>query len=194
MNTLVEALNEKLETLGYNESVRNTVISKMDISLIENKLNDVDDYSKYIDVYQYEEPCVEIIRAFLNINNSYIYSDLLEGDIHTVSAETAFKTRFAVADYSLSKRNAVITVSNDFKVKIYIYSPNQRTQAINEGRTYEDVYRKERDSVTLEYKEAFDRNRRLQTQKTEEILTMLISDFVIDEMIVKNIKIAENVI
>lgn len=187
MNTLVEALNEKLETLGYNESVRNTVISKMDISLIENKLNDVDDYSKYIDVYQYEEPCVEIIRAFLNINNSYIYSDLLEGDIHTVSAETAFKTRFAVADYSLSKRNAVITVSNDFKVKIYIYSPNQRTQAINEGRTYEDVYRKERDSVTLEYKEAFDRNRRLQTQKTEEILTMLISDFVIDEMIVKNI-------
>ena len=43
MNTLVEALNEKLETLGYNESVRNTVISKMDISLIENKLNDVDD-------------------------------------------------------------------------------------------------------------------------------------------------------
>ena len=74
MNTLVEALNEKLETLGYNESVRNTVISKMDISLIENKLNDVDDYSKYIDVYQYEEPCVEIIRAFLNINNSYIYN------------------------------------------------------------------------------------------------------------------------
>lgn len=187
MNTLVKALNEKLETLGYNESVRNNAISKMDISLIENKLNDVDDYSKYIEVYQYEEPCVEIIRAFLNTNNSYIYSDVLEGDIHTESAETAFRTRFAVANYSLFKRSAVITVANDFKTKIYIYSPNQRTQAIYEGKTYEDIYKKERDSVTLEYKEAFDRNRRLQEQKTEEILTMLISDFVIDEMIVKNI-------
>ena len=44
MNTLVKVLDEKLKLLGYNESIRNSAISKIDISLIENKLNDVDDY------------------------------------------------------------------------------------------------------------------------------------------------------
>lgn len=186
MNTLVNVLDEKLRALGYNETIRNSAISKMDISLIENKLNDVEDYSKYIEVYQYEEPCVEIIRAFLNINNKYIYTDILEGEITAKAMETPFRTRYAAADYPLSKRAAVITVSNDFKIKIYIYTPNLRIQAINGNRTYEDIYKKERDSVILEYKDAFDRNRRLQTQKAEEILTMLASDYVIDEMIVEN--------
>lgn len=186
MNTLVKVLDEKLLSLGYNETIRNSVISKMDISLIENKLNDVDDYSKYIEVHQFEEPCVEIIRAFLNINNKYIYTDVLEGEIIAKAMETPFRTRYAVADYSLSKRVVVITVSNDFKIKIYGYSPSLKIQAINGNRTYEDVYKKERDAVILEYKDAFDRNRRLQTQKAEEILTMLAADYVIDEMIVEN--------
>ena len=187
MNTLVKVLDEKLKLLGYNESIRNSAISKIDISLIENKLNDVDDYSEYVEIYQFDEPCVEIIKAFLNINNRFIHSDVLEGDIHAEPGETAFRTRFAIANYSLYKRSAVITVSNDFKVKIYVYSPSQRMQAIYEGKTYEDIYKKERDSVTLEYKDAFERNKRLQIKRVEDILTMLVADYVIDEMIVCDI-------
>lgn len=184
MNTLVKVLDEKLKSLGYNESIRNSTISKLDISLIENNLNDVEDYSEYVEVYQFDEPCVEIIKAFLNINNKFIYNEVLEGDIQAQPGETAFKTRFVAANYSLNKRSAVITVSNDFKIKIYIYSPSQKNQTIYEGKTYEDIYKRERDSVTLEYKDAFERNRRLQIRKVEDILTMLISDYVMDEMIV----------
>ncbi len=187
MNTLVNVLNYKLMELGYNETIRNKTISKIDISLIENNLKDVDDFSKYVEVYQFDEPCVEIIKAFLNINNRFIYSDAIEGDIQVKSGETAFRSRFIIADYSLYKRSAVITVSNDFKVQIYIYSPTQKMQMLYDGRTYEEVYKKDRNEVTLEYKDAFEKSRRLPDRKVEEILTMLVSDYVIDEMIVCNL-------
>ena len=73
MNTLIRALNTKLSALGYNELVIKSIISKLDISLIEKKINETEDYSEYIDVYFYDEPCVDIIRAFLNINNNLYF-------------------------------------------------------------------------------------------------------------------------
>lgn len=187
MNTLVKVLNQNLNALGYNESVISAIISKIDISLIENNLKDVEDYSEYVDVFEYDEPCVEIIRAFLNINNEFIQTEIIEGDLKTFSAENAFRTRFVAADYSLNKRNAVIAVSNDFRVKIYIYAPTQRAQILYEGRTYEESYKKDRDAVTLDYKDAFERNKRLPARKIEEILSMLVSDYIIDEMVVYNL-------
>ena len=186
MNTLVKVLNQNLSALGYNESVISAVISKLDISLIENNLKDVEDYSKYVEVYEYDAPCVEIIRAFLNINNEFIQSEVIEGYIKTFSAENAYRTRFVAANYSLNKRSAVITVSNDFLIKIYVYAPTQKIQVIYEGKTYEDLYKKERDSVTLDYKVAFERKKKWTAQKIEEMLTLLVSDYIIDEMIIGN--------
>lgn len=187
MNTLEKVLREKLKLLGYTDILINSVIKNIDISLIENNLKDVEDYSKYIDVYQYDEPNVEINRVFLNINNNYINTGLIEGDIKLVATENVFRVRYAAADYSLNKRCAVYGVSNDFRIEIYIYSPNSKIQAIYEAKTYEEVFKEERNTVTLEYKEAFEKNKRLPFRKVEEILSILVSDYIFDEMIVSNI-------
>lgn len=187
MNTLIQALKEKLKILGYTDMIINSVIQKIDIALIENKLGDVEDYSKYIETYQYDEPTVEINKVFLNTNNKFIETAVIEGDIKTIAVENAFRTRFVAAEYLLSKRCALIGVSNDFKIKIYIYAPTQKMQIIYDGKTYEDMFKRDRDEVSLEYKEAFEKNKRLPTRKVEEILSMLVADFVIDEMVVENL-------
>ena len=54
-------------------------------------------------------------------------------------------------------------------------------------KTYEEVFKKERNEVTLEYKDAFERNKRLPQRKVEEILSILVSDYIIDEMVVSNL-------
>ena len=184
MNTLVKVLTEKLKMLGYNDKVIASVIAKIDISLIENKLVEVDDYSKYIDVYEYNEPCTEIIRAFLNINNRLLETEVIEGDIETMSSENAYRMRFVAANYSLDKRCAVIAISNDFRIKIFIYAPNQKVQIMYSGKKYEEVYKEERNAVTQDYKEAFERNKRMSERRVEEILSMLVADYIIDEMII----------
>ena len=150
MNTLVQVLSEKLKMLGYTDTVINSVIGRINISLIENKLSDVEDFSEYIEIYQYDEPTVEINRVFLNTNNKFLETAVIEGDIRTVAVENAFRTRFVAADYLLNKRCALIGVSNDFKIKIYVYAPTQKMQVVYEGKTYEEIFREDRDSVTLQ--------------------------------------------
>ena len=68
MKTVLNMLKEKLNTLGYNETISNTVLNKFDIALIENSMLDVENISDFIRVEEYEEPNIEIIRMFLNIN------------------------------------------------------------------------------------------------------------------------------
>lgn len=183
MNTLVKVLSEKLKMLGYNEKVIASVIAKIDISLIENKLIEVDDYSKYIDIYEYDKPCTDIIRAFLNINNKFLETEVIEGDIETISSENIYRMRFVAANYSLDKRCAVIAISNDFRIKIFIYAPTQNIQITYNGKKYEEVYKEERNAVSLDYKMAFEK-KRVSDRKAEEILSMLVADYIIDEIIV----------
>ena len=94
MNTLVEALNEKLETLGYNESVRNTVISKMDISLIENKLNDAYEVAKstidintlYSDIEEVVNDGTRKVKLELTFDNESDYMNIkLVSEIKTIT-------------------------------------------------------------------------------------------------------------
>lgn len=187
MKTIFSVLKEKLNILGYNENVANSIIRKFDLALIEKQVSDEKDYEKVVEIDEFEEPTVEIIELFLNIKYDVIQVEVLEGDIELSSTESAIGTRFAIADYTLSKRCALMAVTTDFKVIIMIYKPSLKIQNLYNGIKYEQNYKKERNEIVKEYYDAFLANGRVSERKIKEILTMLVSDYVIDEMAVNNL-------
>ncbi len=191
MKTVLNLLKEKLNTLGYNETISNSILSKFDLALIENSIEDAESIPDFITVEEYGEPNVEIIRMYLNVNNDILQCEVMEGDIQTFATESAIGTRFAAADYTLSKRCAIMGVTNEFKVKIIIYQPTTKIQNLYSNLTYEKIYKKERDEVTLAYYEPFlsiaSRNGKATERKVREIFALLVSDFVIDEIAIKDL-------
>lgn len=191
MKTVLNTLKEKLNTLGYNETIINSTLSKFDLALVENAASDFENVDELITIEEYDEPNVEIIRMFLNVNNDMLQCEVLEGDITLSATESAVGTRFAIADYTLSKRNVIMGITTNFKVKIIAYKPTPKTQNLYNGMTYEQAYKKERDEVTLSYYEAFvdnvTRSGKATERKVKEIITLLVSDFVIDEIAIKDL-------
>ena len=184
MKTVLNLLKEKLNTLGYNDSLINSVLGKFDLVSFENYYSGKNIPDDVIDVEEFDEPNVEIIQLLLTVSLNVIQSEVLEGDIVISSTDTAVGTRFAIADYSLDKPSAVIGITSDFKIKVVVYRPSARTINLYNGMTYEQNFRNDRDDITKDYYEAFIQNGRVTERKVREILTILCADFVIDEMAV----------
>ena len=184
MKTVLNMLREKLNTLGYNDSIINSVVAKLDLEPFEKYYSENEIPSDMILVEEFDEPNVEIIQLLLTITLKITQAEILEGDISISSTDTAVGTRVAIADYSLDKRSAVIGISSDYKIKIIQYKPNPKVQNLYRNTTYEQYYREDRDDITKDYYEAFVQNGRVPERKVREILTVLVADFVIDEMAV----------
>ena len=150
MKTILSVLKEKLNALGYNDNISNSIIKKFDFALIEKQITDESEYEKIIKVDEFEEPTVEIIELFLNIKYDVLQVEVLEGDIELSATESSIGTRFAIADYTLSKRCALMAMTTDFKIKIMIYDPNPKIQNIYNGIKYEQNYKKDRDEIVKE--------------------------------------------
>ena len=184
MKTVLNMLREKLNTLGYNDSIINSVLGKFDLAPFEQYYSENEIPKDLIEVEEFDEPNVEIIQLLLTITLNVTQAEILEGDIAISSTDTAVGTRFAIADYSLDKRSAVVGISSDYKIKIIIYKPNPKIQNLYRGMTYEQNYREDRDDITKDYYDAFVQNGRVSERRVREILTILVADFVIDEMAV----------
>lgn len=191
MKTVLNLLYEKLNTLGYNETIVNSTISKLDLSLVENASVGAENLEDFISVIEYTEPSVEVTRTFLNICNDIIQCNVVEGDIHAEAAESAVGSRFVTANYSLSKRNVIIAITSELKIKILVYNPLQKVQILYNEMTYEQAFKKERDSVALSYYEAFEssvtRTGKTSDRKVKEIIALLTADFVIDEIAINDL-------
>lgn len=185
MKNVITTVKEKLSNLGYTDNIINQVLGRFDLRGMEDKY-----YSfvpeDIVTVSEYNEPCIEIIQLLLNTEYNLIQSEVLEGDISLSSTESAIGTRFAIADYTLSKKNAVIALTNDYKIRIVIYRPTPKNQNIYNGITYEQNFKKDRDDITREYYEAYVESGKVSERKLKEIFTMLVSDFVIDEIAVND--------
>ena len=188
MKTVFTKLKDKLSALGYNENVINSVLRHFDLESMEKYYANNEFPEDFITVEEYEEPCVEIIQLLLNITEKIVHAEILEGDINISSTMTAVGTRVAIADYTLAKRCAVMGISSDNKAYIIIYKPSTRVQNLYKDlSTYEQNFKQDRDDITKDYFDAFVQNGRVTERKVKEILTMLIADFVIDEMAVYDI-------
>lgn len=185
-------LRDKLIALGYNSMSINAALDKLDLTVVDNRIEQFDDDKIEENIFivrEYGEPNVDIIQTFLNIGEEMLGCSVLEGDITPSSTESAVRTRIPTADYTLSKRNAVVAVTAEGKIKIVIYVPSQKTMNMYNNMTYEQVYKPERDAITKDYYEAFLNSKKivLNDRKVRDILTMLLSDFVIDDMAVNDL-------
>lgn len=187
MKTVLSVLEDKLSMLGYNDNISSTILRKFDLGLIEKRITDESEYENVVDIEEFDEPTVEIIELFLNIKYDVLQVEVLEGDITTSTADTSIGTKFVTADYTLSKRCALIAMTGDFKMKIMIYKPNPKIQTMYNGIKYEQTFKRERDEIVNDYYEAFLDNGRVPERKIKEILTMLVSDYVIDDMAVNGL-------
>ena len=187
MKTVLSVLEDKLSVLGYNDNISSTILRKFDLGLIEKRITDESEYENIVDIDEFDEPTVEIIELFLNIKYDVLQVEVLEGDITTSTADTSIGTKFVTADYTLSKRCALIAMTSDFKMKIMIYKPNPKIQTMYNGIKYEQTFKRERDEIVNDYYEAFLDNGRVPERKIKEILTMLVSDYVIDDMAVNGL-------
>lgn len=187
MKTVLSVLEDKLSMLGYNDNISSTILRKFDLGLIEKRITDESEYENVVDIDEFDEPTVEIIELFLNIKYDVLQVEVLEGDITTSTADTSIGTKFVTADYTLSKRCALIAMTGDFKMKIMIYKPNPKIQTMYNGIKYEQTFKRERDEIVNDYYEAFLDNGRVPERKIKEILTMLVSDYVIDDMAVNGL-------
>lgn len=185
-------LRDKLITLGYNSISINAALDKLDLTVVDNRIEQLDESKIEENIFvikEYSEPNVDIIQTFLNIGEEMLGCSVLEGDITPSSTESAVKTRIPTADYTLSKRNAIVGVTADGKIKIVRYVPSQKTMNMYNNMTYEQIYKPERDAITKDYYEAFLNSKKivLNDRKVRDILTMLLSDFVIDDMAVNDL-------
>ena len=185
-------LRDKLIALGYNSMSINAALDKLDLTAVDNRIEHLEEDNLEENIFvirEYSEPNVDIIQTFLNIGEEMLGCSVLEGDITPSSTESAVKTRIPTADYTLSKRNAVAAVTAEGKIKIVMYIPSQKTMNMYNNMTYEQVYKSERDAITKDYYEAFLNSKKivLNDRKVRDILTMLLSDFVIDDMAVNDL-------
>ena len=192
MKTGRSVLREKLTQMGYNDVTINSIVGKLNLDIIDERMSQFTDEEiegNIFTIEEYDSPNVEIIRTFLNIGEEILQCEILEGDITPSSTESAVKTRIPTADYTLSKRCAVVAITEAGKIKIVLYKPSQKSMNMYNNMTYEQVYKSERDEITKEYYEAFLNSRKivLNDRKVRDILTMLLSDFVIDEMAVNDL-------
>lgn len=184
MKTVLTAFREKLNTLGYNESIINSILNKLNLKSFEEHYLGLKIPDDLIHVTEFDEPNVEMSQLLLCITPSISSAEVLEGDIAISSSDTSIGTRFAIADYSLDKRSAVIGISTDYKAEIIVYKPSSKTLNLYKNMTYEQAFKRDRDDITRDYYEAFVDNGRVTERKVKEILTMLVANYVIDEMAV----------
>ncbi len=189
MKTGRSILRQKLFELGYSIDIINNIIEKLNFSVLDERIANTSEEEiedKIFILKEYTEPNVEIIRTFLNIEEDYLQCEILEGDITPSSTESALKTRIPIADYALYKTCSVVAITSKGKIKIVEYKPSQKTMSMYNNMSYEQVYKKERDTITREYYEAFLNSKKivLNERKVRDILIMLLSDFVIDEIAV----------
>ena len=79
MKTGRSILKEKLTEMGYNDVTINSIVNKLNLNIIDQKISELTDEEidgHIFTIEEYDSPNVEIIRTFLNIgdytpNSSY---------------------------------------------------------------------------------------------------------------------------
>ncbi len=179
-----EILKNKLKSLGYTQDFIEEKLKEIDLNVLTTKK----DFSeKDIEIVKLYNPNVNLARAFLNIDAKYLQSVLIDGKIDLKKTLLPTGANITVMDYRLDENVCVFLITNDLKVEIYSYVPDANTKAKYAMQTYEQVYANDRENVINEYIDALTENNRLLLNKAREVLNLLASDFVIDEMIINNV-------
>ena len=182
MKIIEKILMNKLQNFGYTQDDIKEKIEKLDLDIIDKQItNEVDAY-KYVEVKEFSEPTVEIARTLINYNKAYIQSSIISGNVEFSTVNTSLKSMIPIVDYKLTENICIVSTTISLRLEILLYKPSVDTIEMYRDNTYEQYFSSERNKIAKEYYDAFVENGRVAEMKVKNILNMLISEYIIDEI------------
>ena len=178
-------LKNKLVELGYAVSYVETKIKEFNISVDTSKYTESELFQK-IKVIIYDRPTTEIPRFFLNVKGELVDKFLFDGKLMPFSKFSIIGSQISLVDYPLGEKLCIIGTTEEAEVLILIYNPSRDIVNRYSSKTYEDIYSEERDSLVSDYMDALTAGNRLSNIRAKEILYVLLSEFIIDTILVEN--------
>ena len=178
-------LKNKLIELGYAVTYIENKIREFNFSVDTSQYTESDLQAK-IKVIFYDKPTTEIPRFFLNVKGDLVDKYLFEGNITPLTKFSVIGSQISLLDYCLSEKVCLIGVTAEADIYIIIYLPSREVSLRYMGKTYEDIFSFERENLVVDYLEALTAGNRLSSMKAKDILYVLLSEFVIDTILVEN--------
>ncbi|MBR4110299.1 MAG: MucBP domain-containing protein [Clostridia bacterium] len=189
---IFEALKNKLVELGYAESFVEPKLREFNMSILENK----PDTNDVIKVSVFNKPNVHVLRFFLDVEQRLINKFVFEGEIELKTVATQIGAQMTVPDYFLDRKLCLIGITEHLELEIIIYNPDRDVQIKYNSKTYEEIFGNERKLVVSDYFDALTAGNRLNNIKAQDIIYILMTEFVIDAIMIDNlnpkIKLYEN--
>lgn len=178
-------LKNKLVALGYAATYVENKIKEFEISVDATNYTE-SELNQKIKVLMCDKPTTEVPKFFLNINGELVDKFLFDGKLNTFTKLSAIGSQISLLDYPLAEKLCIIGLTKDADILILLYMPSKETLNRYSNRTYEDLVAEERDSIVIDYMEALTSGNRLSNIKAKDVIYVLLSEFVIDTILVEN--------
>ncbi len=184
MKIIEKVLKNKLAAMGYDLNNLNDKLSQIDFDIIDKQVAFENEADNFISIKEYNKPNVDIARVLINYDKNYLQSIIVDGNINLATFTTSIGTVLPTVDYKLDENICIVTTTINLGIEIIRYIPSQETIFQFKNKTYEDVFQNERNKIAKEYYEAFVENGRVHESKVKSILSLLLSEYIIDELAV----------
>lgn len=182
MKILEKVLKNKLQLLGFDVEKMTENLKQMDFGLIENQIAFENEADNYIQIKEYTMPTVEIARTVINYDKYYIQSSVLAGQINLATTMTSINSALPTVNYKLSEKICIVATTIARTVEVIIYNPSVAYIQQYGNQNYEEAFSTERNKIVREYYEAFVENGRVTEPKVKSILSLLLSEYIVDEI------------
>ena len=197
MKIIEKVLKNKLQNLGYNSEKISENLKQINFDIIDNQIAFENEADNFIVVKEVNRPSVEIARTLINYNKYYIQSVVVNGNVSLQTAVTSVNSRLPIVDYNLFEPICIVSTTIALNIEIIIYNPSMAVIQQYGKQTYEEAFSEERNKIAREYYEAFVENGRVTENKVKSILSLLLSEYIIDEIAITDanprIKMYDNV-
>lgn len=178
-------LKNKLVELGYAVSYVESKMKEFSITVNSEKYTESELIQK-IKVIVYDRPTSEIPKFFLNVKGELVDKFLFDGKITPFTKFSVIGSQISLLDYSLAEKLCIIGLTTEADILVLLYAPSRETINRFSNKTYENIYGDERESIANDYMEALTAGNRLSNVKAKDILYVLLTEFVIDTILVEN--------
>ena len=196
-------LKNKLVELGYAVSYVESKIKEFNITIDTEKYTESELIQK-IKIVVYDKPTTEIPRFFLNVKGELRDKFLFDGKLNPFNKFSVIGSQISLLDYPLAEKLCIVGLTEKADILILLYNPSRETINRFSGKTYENIYADEREETVQDYLEALTAGNRLSNQKAKDILYVLLTEFIIDTILIENsnprlklydnaVKFAENI-
>lgn len=184
MRIIEKVLKSKLTQMGYDLNNLEEKLSQIDFDIIDKQVAFENEAENFISIKEYDKPNVDIARVLVNFGKHYLQSIIVDGEINLATSSTSIGTTLPTVDYKLDDNICIVTTTVNLTIEIIRYIPSQETIFQYKNKTYEDTFKAERNNIAKEYYDAFVENGRVNEAKVKAILSLLLSEYIIDELAV----------